>query len=105
MSIKTYDVGYHGLMIEGDGGEYVKAADLAWVPTADRLPPAETPVLVVVNGAHRIGALFWERPGYEDTFDPYLYWDDPGNDGQDWDQSTVTHWAPLMPVPAGVAHD
>ena len=29
MSIKTYDVGFHGLMLEGDNGKYVRAADIA----------------------------------------------------------------------------
>ena len=29
MSIKTYDVGFHGLMLEGDNGKYVLTSDYA----------------------------------------------------------------------------
>jgi hypothetical protein len=76
------------------------AAFTEWTATSDRLPPDETPVLVAFhNGARRIAALFWEEPGYEDTFARYQYWDDPDDDGQNWDWADITHWAPLLEVP------
>jgi hypothetical protein len=63
--------------------------------TDGELPPEETPVLVRVNGVWRIGERRWEHPGHEDTFGAYWYWDDPNNDGQEWDRRDVTAWAYL----------
>ena len=73
----------------------------AWIKTADRLPESDTPVLVRLwNCQIRIGELRWERPTYEETFAPFQYWDDPTNDGQDWDgPDHITHWMPLPEAP------
>lgn len=59
------------------------------------LPAEYTPVLVLVNDRWRIGERRWEHPGYEDTFKPYWYWDDPDDDGQGWEVSDVTAWTYL----------
>ena len=70
-----------------------------WISTTHGLPPAETPVLIMCNGAVRIGELRWECPGFEDTFKPYQYWDDPIDDGQCWEWFDVTHWMHIPPPP------
>lgn len=71
---------------------------LNWMHTKDGLPPDETPVLIVLKGEIRIGELRWERPGFEDTFEAFRYWDDPYDDGQDWEWDDVTKWAMLPSV-------
>jgi hypothetical protein len=70
-----------------------------WILTTKALPPDETPVLIVHSGVVKIGELRWESPGFEDTFRPYRYWDDPVNDGQGWEWHDVTHWMQLPGVP------
>jgi hypothetical protein len=74
---------------------------LDWIECAKVLPPLDTPVVIVLAGEARIGELRTEHPSYEETFEPYNYWDDPYNDGQDWEFNAVTHWKPLpkLPVP------
>jgi hypothetical protein len=69
-----------------------------WTRVEDGLPKDETPVLIQLRGILRIGELRWERPGYEDAWCAYQYWDDPTNDGQDWDWDEVTHWRELPPL-------
>jgi hypothetical protein len=65
-----------------------------------KLPDDETPVLLLFyNWNIRIGELRWERPGYEDTFKAFQYWDDPDNDGQEWDWGDVIGWMPLPEAP------
>lgn len=78
-----------------------------WVACADRMPAPEEKVLIVVNGALRMGALFWEYPGHEDTYKAFTYWDDPEDDGQPWEHIDVTHWVPLPTLPAqrSTGHD
>ena len=62
----------------------------------EALPEDETPVLLLFwNGKRRIGELRWESPGHEDTFQAYRYWDDPENDGQDWDWADIVGWREL----------
>lgn len=51
------------------------------------------------DGTIRIGALNWAHPGWEDTYDSHLYWDDPNDDGQDWQFDDITHWMSLPPIP------
>lgn len=63
------------------------------------LPAPETPVLIVRHGVVRIGELRWDRPGHEDTYRAYLYWDDPFNDGQCWEHDEISHWAPMPALP------
>lgn len=71
-----------------------------WTPTSTGcLPPKETPVLIMVRGKRRIGEIRTEHPGFEDTFRAYDYWDDPDDEGQDWEWHEVTHWAPLFAAP------
>lgn len=62
------------------------------------LPEEGELCLVVVKGLVRIAARYWDEPCHEDTYAAYLYWDDPENDGQDWQPEDVTHW---MPAPWG----
>jgi len=76
------------------------AEPVAWISVEDRLPADETPVLAVVFGKPRIAELRWEKPGWEDTFTAHQYWDDPEDDGQDWQWSDVTHWMQLPAAPA-----
>lgn len=64
----------------------------AWITCADRLPPDETPVPIMLDGELRLGELRWDHPGWEDTYQSYRYWDDPHDDGQDWQMHDVTHW-------------
>jgi hypothetical protein len=63
------------------------------------LPPDEMPVLIVVKGKRRIGARFWDHPGFEDTYKSFWYWDDPDDDGQCWENSDVTLWTFLPEMP------
>jgi hypothetical protein len=65
----------------------------------DKLPPCETPVLVLLNGDIRIGILEWDTPGFEDTYRAYKYWDDPHDDGQCWEWCDITHWMALPEAP------
>lgn len=71
----------------------------AWIDCEVQMPPDETNVLAIVNGEVRIAALFWETPGWEETYEAFLYWDDPYDDGQSWDHHNVTHWMPLPEAP------
>lgn len=89
-------------------GEWVKADEAlarikeltTWIPCSEKLPRIETPVLIrFYNGTTRIGELRQEHPTWEETFRPYEYWDDPENDGQDWDWMDVTHWMKLPEIP------
>ncbi|MFV8849563.1 DUF551 domain-containing protein [Serratia fonticola] len=70
-----------------------------WIPCAERMPEPETPVLIMLNGTIRKGAIFWEHPTFEEGGQPFKYWDDPDNDGQDWEVFDVTHWQPLPAPP------
>lgn len=72
-----------------------------WIACNERMPEADTPVLVYIRGRVRTGELRWETPTYEETFAPYMYWDDPDDDGQMWEWDDVTHWRPLPPAPEG----
>ena len=73
-----------------------------WVATADRLPPPETPVLAFVHGMDIpiILEMRWEtcNPMIEPYFKKFLYWDDPHNDGQDY-EDRVFAWQPLPEYP------
>ena len=85
-------------------------AQVGWIPTEERLPDVETQVLVkMFDGKVRFGELRWRRPTYEETFPAFLYFDDPTNDGQDWDWFDITHWTPMpgeiAPSPLVVPED
>lgn len=73
----------------------LSAQKAVWTPTEILLPVCETPVLVVVRGVVRIGERCWDHPGHEDTYQSYWYWDDPHNQGQEWERDHVTHWMPI----------
>ena len=71
-----------------------------WIKCSERMPKAETPVLVMLNGEIRVAELRWDRPTYEETYKPFRYWDDPyDDDGQDWEVFDITHWMPLPEPP------
>ena len=70
----------------------------AWIPCSDRMPDAETPVMILRHGEPRIGELRWEYP-HEETFKAFTYWDDPFDDGQAWEHHEITHWMPLPATP------
>lgn len=71
-----------------------------WVPTTQQMPADETTVLIFRRGGEiSFGELRWEKPTWEETFMAFRYWDDPTNDGQDWDEMEVTHWMPLPEAP------
>ncbi|MDP2262655.1 MAG: DUF551 domain-containing protein [Hydrogenophaga sp.] len=70
-----------------------------WISVEGKLPPDETPVLIVWRGTVVIGERRWDHPGYEDRYQSYWYWDDPTDDGQDWGRDDVTHWMPLPEPP------
>ncbi len=78
-----------------------ETASSQWIACTARMPPDETPVLVLRNGEIRMGELRWEHPGYEDTYKAFRYWDDPTNDGQGWEHFEITHWTPLPEKPLG----
>ena len=77
--------------------DYTQVPEIqGWTRTQDKTPSDETEVLILVNGVRRIGWILWETPSYEEAFKAFPYWDDPHNDGQDWEWRDVTHWAPLL---------
>lgn len=71
----------------------------AWKRSEDELPREETPVLIFRDGEICPGELRWETTSYEETYVPFRYWDDPTNDGRDWDWYSVTHWMSLPEMP------
>lgn len=76
------------------------APPAGWVSVKDRLPEEETPVLILRNKVIFIGKIKWERPTFEDTYEPFRYWDDPNDYGKEWEWDEITHWMPL-PSPPG----
>ena len=70
-----------------------------WIKVEDKRPKSETPVLIVYKGTIRVGKIRWEYPTHEDTYHAFSYWDDPFDDGQDWEWPDVTHWMPLPEPP------
>lgn len=80
-----------------DECEREQSTRIDWIRCVDQLPPMETPVLVWVKDRFDIGELRWEKPGFEDTFAAYKYWDCPHNDGQEWEWDDVTEWKHISP--------
>ncbi len=70
-----------------------------WIKCSERMPEDETPVLVMLNGEIRVAEIRWDTPTYEETYQPFRYWDDPYDDGQDWEVFDITHWMPLPAPP------
>lgn len=60
-------------------------------------PPVETPVLCMWNGQHRILERRTETPSWEESREPFDYWEDPENDGHDIGDPEVTAWM-FLPV-------
>lgn len=77
---------------------WIARANSSWISCKDRMPDAETEVLVVVKGQQRIGILLWEEPNHEDTFKRYQYWSN-ADDDKFWEHDEVTHWQPLQELP------
>jgi hypothetical protein len=71
-----------------------------WISADEKLPPDETPVIILRNGVLDIGELRWEHPTCDETYKAFRYWDSPSNDGQDWEWDSVTHWMELPEPPA-----
>lgn len=68
---------------------------MSWLLCSDGgLPDEGVECLIVVNGVVRIAARFWDNPGFEDTYDAYMYWDDPVTQHGGWEPDAVTHWMP-----------
>lgn len=72
---------------------------MEWIKTDDEMPPEETAVLIYHNKQVKIGELRWDHPNWEDSYQSYLYWDNPFDDGQDWGMHDVTHWARIPDPP------
>jgi len=70
-----------------------------WIKTSEKLPPDETPVIIMHNGEVRIGELRWEIPTWEDNYEKFRYWDNPHDDGQGCEWNDVTHWMVIPDVP------
>lgn len=66
-----------------------------WHSVDDEMPPDETPVLIIIHGDIRIGERRWDFPGWEDTYGTYRFWDDPYDDGQDWQDDDIKYWMHL----------
>lgn len=82
----------------------IDETDLApqWVSVDDRLPPLETPVLASVHGMDAPIVLEMRietcNQMVESYFDDFLYWDNPHDDGQDY-ENRVLAWQPLPEPP------
>ncbi len=70
-----------------------------WIPVSESYPEDETPVLILHRGEPRFGEIRWEYPTFEETFEAFKHWDDPYDDGKDWDWVDVTHWMELPEAP------
>ena len=67
-----------------------------WIKTKDKLPPNETPVLILLRGQPRIGRLCLVEAFCGSTYD---YWEDPYNASQDWSHEDVSHWQAIPKIP------
>jgi Protein of unknown function (DUF551) len=70
-----------------------------WISVHNRLPKAETAVLIAHKDGIRTGEIRWDHPTHEEDYQSFRYWDDPYDDGKDWEWSDVTHWMPLPEPP------
>ena len=72
---------------------------MEWINIEDRLPEEYENVLIILSGEIRIGCLMREDPTFEETFQSFIFWDDPNDDGQGWEWYDVTYWMPLPDRP------
>ena len=98
-SPEKYDRNFFGDWLKEKELLLLSFAPSEWVVVNERLPNDETPVLILHRGIIKVGELVWDNPSWEDTYKAFRYWDDPVNDGQDWEWFDVTHWMPLPPAP------
>jgi Protein of unknown function (DUF551) len=70
-----------------------------WISVDQELPKEETSVLIIHRGDVKIGERRWEYPTFEESYRPFWYWDDPNDDGKDWECPDVTHWQPIPAPP------
>lgn len=68
-----------------------------WIKTTEQLPPVETDVLMLCDGSIYHASMEWERPTFEETFNPYRYFMTIDQEELDWDR--VSHWMPLPEMP------
>lgn len=101
--MREYVSELHATIGELLSAQAAPAAPDGWISTQNRMPPDEEPVLIIHRGEVKIGELRWERPGYEETYQAFRYWDDPTNDGQDWEMADVTYWMPIAAAPSAPA--
>ena len=74
----------------------------AWMRCELCLPEEQTPVLICfVDGDIRLGELRWEKPTHEETFEAFQYWDNPHDEGQEWEWEweDIIYWASLPKAP------
>lgn len=68
-------------------------ARLAWRILEDETPPDQTDILIKRdNGSICVAALYWEHPMFEDTWESYRYFDNPYDEGQEWEWHSVVEW-------------
>ena len=83
-----------------DLGDWVSTGVLAPLKV---LPKDGIAVLICFfDGTIRKGALYWDIPSFEDIYEKFQYWDDPDNEGQEWDWGDIVGWQPL-PKPYNVS--
>ena len=70
-----------------------------WITTREALPEIETPALIFMCGDIVVGERRWDYPAFEDAYKAFWYWDNPVDDGQEWERGDVTHWMPLPAPP------
>ena len=78
---------------------FLKRIENPWISVKDELPEDDIPVLVVVNDEIDVLIIRWEEPTWEETYKRFQYWNNPYDDGQEFEWDTVTHWKPLPEPP------
>jgi hypothetical protein len=72
---------------------------MSWKHPFNESPPLDKIVLLKIkNGDEteiRTAVRRIEHPGFEDTFSAYSYWDDPYNEGQEWEMDNLLEWTDL----------
>ena len=73
-----------------------------WISVKEKLPEHDTPVLAVVEGIDNPIVLELRQeicnPYVDGYFANFSYWDNPDNDGQDYEDRVVC-WMELPPMP------